>query len=91
MPGLVRKRNNAVTEFDAERIRSAVRRAFEAADPSDRDDFSSDVDRVFETTTAALRDFAAGKDEDYAVPVEEIQEMVETALMQCGFFEAAKR
>lgn len=91
MPGLVRKRNNTVTEFDAERIRSAVRRAFEAADPSDRGDFSSDVDRVFETTAAALRDFAAGKDEDYAVPVEEIQEMVETALMQCGFFEAAKR
>ena len=91
MLGLVRKRNNAVAEFDARRIRSAVNRAFKAAAPLDGSDFASDVDRVFETTAAALRDFTAGKDEDYAVPVEEIQEMVETALMRCGFFEAAKR
>ena len=91
MLGLVRKRNNAVAEFDAQRIRSAVNRAFKAADPLDGSDFASDVDRVFETTAAALRDFTAEKDEDYAVPVEEIQEMVETALMRCGFFEAAKR
>ncbi|AHC16657.1 Ribonucleotide reductase of class Ia (aerobic), alpha subunit [Salinispira pacifica] len=98
----VRKRDGRQGEFDFSRIRSALSRAFEAGGEGREETGENEHHDKVEATAAEIEKMirswedaqlaAIGPGAELpAIPVEEIQEMAETALMKCGYFETAKR
>lgn len=73
---LVIKRDNSVQEFDWNKIKNVVSKAFNACNEPFNDEIFSEI-----------------KDELYieeGITVEELQDQVEQALFECGYFEVAK-
>lgn len=84
----VRKRDGIAVPFDKARIESAISKAFLAAGMRD---ISSDVDAVVAHVLGQLEQDKLAGGEYYALPVELIQERVETSLMELRYFEVAKQ
>lgn len=73
---LVIKRDNTVQEFDWNKIKKVVEKAFNACNEIFNEEIFSDI-----------------KDELYieeGITVEELQDQIEQALFECGYFEVAK-
>lgn len=73
---LVIKRDNSVQEFSWGKIKKVVEKAFNACNETFNDEIFSDI-----------------KDELYieeGITVEELQDQIEQALFECGYFEVAK-
>ena len=77
------KRNGKIAEFDSQKIKSAIQRAFEA---QNRPCYNEIID------TLVLRVVAdsEGKAKDGAVSVEDIQDSVESVLIAAGYADVAK-
>lgn len=83
-PAKVHKRDGSEQAFDVGKIRRAVLRAVEEVEGGDASGSVETIDGVVEGVVAAI----AGREE--APGVEEIQDIVEQALMQRGMFAVAK-
>ncbi len=93
----VRKRDGRLEKFDLSRIRNALSRAFSAQDTQNEDENQRNVEVVATTIEQKLRsqeeEQLAGVEPGAELPpisVEEIQDVAETTLMECGYFETAK-
>ncbi|MBP9771512.1 MAG: ribonucleoside-diphosphate reductase subunit alpha [Candidatus Pacebacteria bacterium] len=83
----IRKRRGQVVPFEQEKIVHAVSKAFEGA-TGDKHEKDSDI--VMDIVVADLVARAGTMGETYVPSVEEVQDLVERALMQRGFFDVAK-
>lgn len=73
---LVIKRDNSIQEFDWNKIRTVVQKAFESCKKEFTDDIFSDIkDELYI---------------EEGITVEELQDQIEQALFECGHFEVAK-
>ena len=79
----VRKRDDKVVDFDISKISSAIKRAFEASNVEYNDDI---IDLLALKVSA---DFAK-KVNNGIVAVEDIQDSVESVLIQAGYTEVSK-
>lgn len=78
---MVRKRNGKLEEFDENKIRRAIEKAFE--------DVYGDEDH--ELGIGVMTDYVVQEmSECDPADVEEIQDVVESQLMECGWYEVAK-
>ena len=75
---LIQKRNGQVVEFNLAKIRAAIEKAFQSCSKSVDDNIAKYVYDELKYRS------------DYAIPVEEIQNIVERQLMQGCHFEVAK-
>ncbi len=83
----VRKRRGKIVPFEQEKITHAIERAFLDVLNEKRE---KDAEMVSDIVVADLVERANAVGETYIPAVEEVQDMVERALMQKGFFEVAK-
>ena len=77
------KRDGEIAEFKLEKITEAIRKAFEA----NKKQYTQDMLELLGLRVTA--DFQS-KIEDEMISVEDIQDSVETVLIQCGYAEVAK-
>lgn len=87
LPEFIRKRNGRLALFERDKISTAVKKAFFVVTGNPHDD---DVREILE---AVIRDIAARFElygSDYIPAVEEVQDVVELAIMERGFFNVAK-
>jgi ribonucleoside-diphosphate reductase alpha chain len=83
----IRKRQGQVVPFNQEKITNVVMRAFEGVLGENR---KEDAEVVTDIVVADLVARAQATGESYLPAVEEVQDLVERALMQRGFFDVAK-
>jgi len=78
------KRNGTIVDFDPQRIRTAVGKAFKASalDP-DSDQFDQLITRIVDEIRSTFTEHSPG--------VEEIQDIVEKHLVESGMYEVSKR
>lgn len=79
------KRDYETKPFDLQKITDATSKAMEAVDSGSR----ADAEQISEKVFAVLLD-RKQQDNRYIPTVEEVQDLVETKLMEGGFFEVAK-
>jgi ribonucleoside-diphosphate reductase alpha chain len=79
----IRKRDGSVVEFNKEKITNAIFKAAQSVGGSDREESARVADKVIEYITAKFRD-------DYVPTVEEVQDLVEKALIETGHATTAK-
>lgn len=86
LPEQIRKRNGHVVSFDTGKITTAIQRAFFAVTGDAHD---ADARKI---TTRTLDEVSARMNEleDYVPGVEEVQDFVELAIMEAGFYDVAK-
>ena len=75
----VKKRDGKIVEFDIQKIKDAIEKAFLALDKK----YTPDIIELISLRAAALI-------ENELVTVEEIQDNVEAALIQAGYIDVAK-
>ena len=78
---LITKRDGRKVLFDVEKIKLAIKKAF--------DENKKEIDDNM-LTMLALRAFASAQNKDKELTVENIQDAVESTLMECGFDDIAK-
>lgn len=83
----IRKRRGQVVPFEQDKIASAIEKAFEAVTGERHD---ADAEAVTDTVVTDLLARISAVGEGYMPMVEEVQDLVERALMQRGFFDVAK-
>ncbi|MEM3022362.1 MAG: ribonucleoside triphosphate reductase, partial [Candidatus Bathyarchaeia archaeon] len=83
MPPKIRKRDGSVVDFDPQKIRNAIRKAMVAVGIREEEP----VERA---SAEVLRLVSEIYGRERMPSVEEIQDIVETALMKLGYFEVAK-
>ena len=81
--GKVQKRDGAVVDFDREKIVHAIFKAAQSVGGSDRDEAAKTADLVVSYLSKKFKD-------DYTPNVEEIQDLVEKALIERGHATTAK-
>ena len=83
----IRKRTGQIVSFDVTKINRAVEKAFYAVtnDPHQRE-----AELIARTVVDRLTGRADAMGENYVPSVEEVQDIVEQAIMQQGFFDVAK-
>jgi ribonucleoside-diphosphate reductase alpha chain len=79
----IRKRDGSVVDFDKEKIVNAIYKAAEAVGGSDRTEAEKVADKVSQYTKEKFK-------EDYIPTVEDIQDLVEKALIETGHATTAK-
>ncbi len=91
----IRKRDGAIKPFEVEKITAAITKAMQEVDTG----APEDAEHIVESVYAQLQDLVAKKETEgvtieecdgYCPTVEEIQDFVETSLMDSGFHEVAK-
>ena len=83
----VRKRNGSVVPFDSEKITQAIQKAFIEVT---HDPHEEDAQAVTETVVADIEAKSDAQQGDYTPSVEEIQDFVERAIMERGFYDVGK-
>ena len=78
------KRNGIRVDFDRERISTAVKKAFDAAERAIE---VTDFDRLIDAVCEAVDSFYASS----TATVEQIQDIVEQQLVAAGLYEVSKR
>lgn len=94
----IRKRDGSVVNFNISKVEAAVKKAFSETKEGDAESAARVAELVHQkimamcvgAATAEPGDHHYGKCEDGYPAVEEIQDLVEAALMELGFFETAK-
>ncbi len=97
----VRKRDGRLTAFDQVRVSSALERSF-ASGGGDTAGYNEAVEAVMARMSEMIRSWLQSlghsgvvpndlTDSPAILPVEKIQDIAETALMECGYYETAKR
>ncbi len=79
----IRKRDGSVVEFDKEKITNAIFKAAQSVGGSDREESSAVTEKVIEFLSQKYK-------EEYIPTVEEIQDLVEKALIETGHAATAK-
>src|SRR5699024_3792374 len=79
----VKKRDGKITEFNLVKINEAIRKAFEAQEKNYNQDI---IDMLALKVTAAFEP----KISDELISVEDIQDSVESVLIQAGYYDVAK-
>ncbi len=83
MPPKIRKRDGSIADFDPQKIRNAIRKAMVAVGIREEEP----VERA---SAEVLRLVSEIYGKERMPSVEEVQDIVETALMKLGYFEVAK-
>jgi len=83
----IRKRTGQVVSFDAQKINRAVEKAFLAVL---NEPHTSEADAVSKSVRERLEERMLSMSEQYVPSVEEVQDLVEMAIMERGFFNVAK-
>ncbi|MEK7578946.1 MAG: ribonucleoside-diphosphate reductase subunit alpha [Patescibacteria group bacterium] len=83
----IRKRTGQVVPFEAEKITRAIEKAFEC---TLGDDHKTDTEAIANIVLKDLEVRIRTVGESYVPAVEEVQDLVERAIMQKGFFTVAK-
>ena len=81
------KRNGKTESYNREKIKGAIRRAFEAVDRQATDE---DLEELLITVEAKLAEFMATRHPNSAPAIEEIQDIVETVLIETREVTTAK-
>jgi ribonucleoside-diphosphate reductase alpha chain len=79
----IKKRDGSVVDFDKEKITNAIFKAAQSVGGTDRDEADKVADKVSESLNSKFK-------EDYIPTVEEIQDVVEKALIETGHAATAK-
>lgn len=79
----IKKRDGSVVDFDKEKITNAIFKAAQSVGGTDREEASKVADKAVESLNSKFK-------EDYIPTVEEIQDVVEKALIETGHAATAK-
>jgi len=80
----VKKRNGSIVEFEDVKITDALRKAFASCDTP------IEEDALAALTTGVLEDLSQKYSDDHTPSVENVQDLVELALMEAGHMTVAK-
>jgi anaerobic ribonucleoside-triphosphate reductase len=83
MPSKIRKRDGTIVDFDPQKIRNAIRKAMVAVGIREE----GPVERATAEVLRLISEIYGG---ERTPSVEEVQDIVETALMKLGYFDVAK-
>lgn len=83
----IRKRNGAIFPFESEKITNAVKKAFFSVT---RNTHEAESNQITEEVVALMREKIDKAEEEIVIGVEEIQDLVEMAIMRMGFYDVAK-
>ncbi|PIR24262.1 ribonucleoside-diphosphate reductase subunit alpha [Candidatus Campbellbacteria bacterium CG11_big_fil_rev_8_21_14_0_20_44_21] len=83
----IRKRNGEIVPFEKEKITNAVKKAFFAVTAQTH---ANEANYITETIVQKMQEIVSHNDDDKVIGVEEIQDMVELAIMQMGYHSVAK-
>lgn len=83
----IRKRTGHIVPFDLQKINRAVEKAFFSVT---NDPHASEADAVAKSVAMRLEERLPSMGEHYVPSVEEVQDLVEMAIMERGFFDVAK-
>ncbi|MCI0619920.1 ribonucleoside-diphosphate reductase subunit alpha [Candidatus Wolfebacteria bacterium] len=87
VPSNIRKRTGELAPFDADKITTAVKKAFFAVT---NDTHEEDARHITERVLRSVEGMIAANADDVVPGVEDIQDLVEIAIMETGFYDVAR-
>ena len=84
------KRNGEVVQFDMEKIKVAMRKAYSAVEGNALQDSSRVLDQVAQLSEEIWETFVRRTPQGSAIQIEQIQDQVELALMRAGEHKVAR-